>query len=589
MKKIKEKIRKLLFSTSYKTILFTVCVVAISFFVAWFAQDIVFYQMDTTAGAYDIQFVETDKEFPEMTLMDLDYNRDTIQIVTNGDVAHNEISVYASSRYGAAKLTEENMQQLDETFLGSFAAAYPKQTYDIDGDGEDENVFYFVKTDLRFIQPNSGATPLIRDKAVTMEIGMDSFNSLYVYFQTKPLGEREVILHMGDGSKKICTTDAAGYITGLSANQIREGITIEYAPNGLNTYLARYVPETTNVFSETLLPFVVLVIVTSASITFCVLLRSAFNKKNGKKDYTFRSKVRRTYKPTFVIVRWIVMFFSFLLLTWGGSVLGYWFEELYIPVLSCSKYNQEQIVASACYYMSHLHILFTLPIEKILVFFACFFIPLFAFGKLFCGFVCPMGFVQDTIYAVRQKSGIQGVSLTEKLYERLAIIKWTVVMLFLGMGFAGLDFCNICPAITLSPAFSGFKTTVYVSGFIMLFVLAGSFFKSRFFCNICPLGLLMGLLHKASLVRLKKDGTACTECGACYNACPMGIKAIYTEREQINVTDTNCIMCGECIRNCPEDKALQLTWAGISLYISSRDEFMKRYEKKEDKVCRKKK
>lgn len=90
----------------------------------------------------------------------------------------------------------------------------------------------------------------------------------------------------------------------------------------------------------------------------------------------------------------------------------------------------------------------------------------------------------------------------------------------------------------------------------------------------------MGLFHKVTLVQLKKDSTACTECGACYNACPMGIKTIYTEREKVNVTDMNCLMCGECVRNCPEDNALQITLAGRSLYTSSREKFMKRFQKK---------
>lgn len=411
---------------------------------------------------------------------------------------------------------------------------------------------------------------------------MDSFERLFIYYQTKPLGERDVTVHLADGSSFVCTTDAAGYIPALSVKQIRAGVTIEYAPNGLNTYIARYVPETSSVFSRALLPFLVLLVLAVAATALCVLLRSTLNRRKGRRDYTFKTKVRRTYKPRFVVVRWIVMFVSFLLLTWGGSCLGCWFEELYIPVLSCSKYNPEQIVASSCYYMSHLNILFTLPVGKIVVFFACFFIPLFVFGKLFCGFICPMGFAQDVLHAARQKTGIQGVTLTEKLYERLSIIKWTAVMLFLGMGFAGLDFCNICPAVTLSPAFSGFKTTVYISGFVMLFVLVGSFFKSRFFCNICPLGLIMGLFHKLTLTRLKKDCTACTECGACYNACPMGIKSIYTEREREDVTTINCIMCGECIRNCPEDNALKLTLAGVPLYTSSREKFMRRFRKKKE-------
>ena len=582
MKKLIEKCRKLLFSTSYQTILFSVIVIALAILLAYLAQHVFFYNTDTTAAAYDIRFITTEEPFPDMTLMDLDYDGDTIRLVTDGSVPEEEIAVYGASRFGVAKLTAENMAQLDETFLGTFATAYPKQAYDIDGDGQDENVFFFVKTDLRAIQPNSGTTPLMRDKKVTMEIAMDSFERLFIYYQSIPLGERDVTVHLSDGTSFTCTTDAAGYIPPLTVKQIRAGVTIEYAPNGLNTYIARYVPETNTVLSRALVPFAVLVVLTLAAISMCVLLRSALNKRKGRRDYTFKSKVRRTYKPCFVVVRWVVMFVSFLLLTWGGSWLGYWFEELYIPVLSCSKYNPEQIVGSACYYMSHLNILFTLEPQKIIVFFACFIIPLFLFGKLFCGFICPMGFVQDVLHVARQKTGIQGVTLTEKLYERLSIIKWTSVMLFLGMGFAGLDFCNICPAVTLSPAFSGFKTTIYISGFVMLFVLVGSFFKSRFFCNICPLGLIMGLFHRVSLVRLKKDCTACTECGACYNACPMGIKSIYTQRNTADVTTTNCLMCGECIRNCPEDNALKLTLAGIPLYKSSREKFMKRFQKKKE-------
>ena len=577
-----DKCRKLLFSTSYSTIAFAAVVAALALLMAYFAQHVFFFHADTTAAAYDIQFMVTEKPFPNMTLMDIDYDGDTIRLVTDGTAAEEEIAVYGASRFGVVKLTAENMAQLDETFLGSFAAAYPKQSYDIDGDGQDENVFYFVKTDLRAIQSNSGVTPLMRDKTIAMEIGMDRFERLFIYYQAKPLGERDVTVYLADGTSFVCTTDEAGYIPALTVKQLRAGVTIEYAPNGLNTYIARYVPETNTVLSRAMLPFTVLVVLTLAAISMCVLLRSALNKRKGRRDYTFKNKIRKTYKPGFVIARWAVMFASFLLLTWGGSWLGYWFEELYIPVLSCSKYNPEQIVSSACYYMSHLNILFTLEPQKIIVFFACFFIPLFLFGKLFCGFICPMGFVQDVLHVARQKTGIQGVSLTEKLYERLSIIKWTAVMLFLGMGFAGLDFCNICPAVTLSPAFSGFKTTIYISGFVMLFVLVGSFFKSRFFCNICPLGLIMGLFYRVSLVRLKKDCTACTECGACYNACPMGIKSIYTERDKADVTTTNCLLCGECIRNCPEDKALKLTLAGLPLYTSSREKFMKRFQKKRE-------
>lgn len=587
MKKIKEMCRKFLFSTSYRRLFYCLIVFAAAIFLAFFAQKVVFYYAELSAKAYDMKFMTTEEVLPEHVPLDISYDGETIQLVTNQEASLEEIDVYASTRFGTAKLTEENMETMDETFLGSFMIVYPKQSYDIDGDEQNENVMYSVKTDLREVQSNSGTTPLFRDSKITMEVGMDSFEALFVYFQTKPLMEREVTVYLADGGSYVTVTDEAGYLAeSPTVKQIRQGITIEYAPNGLNTYLCRYVPETYSVYSKNILPLLILLILAIGTIGFCVLLRSLLIRKKNERDFTIAHRTKKTHKPLFVLIRWGVMLVSFVLLTWGGSWLGLWFEELYIPVLSCSKYNPEQIVGSACYYMSHLNILFTLELRQILVFFACFFIPLFLFGKLFCGFVCPMGLAQDVLHAARQKCGIQGISMTEKFYERLAVIKWAAVMLFLGMGFAGLDFCNICPAVTLSPAFSGFKTTIYISGFVMLFVLVASFFKSRFFCNICPLGLLMGLVNKVSLVRLKKDTTACTECGACYNACPMGIKTIYTERGKANVTDMNCLMCGECIRNCPENDALKMTLAGYPIYTSSRDEFMKRFQTEKKEVKR---
>ena len=50
----------------------------------------------------------------------------------------------------------------------------------------------------------------------------------------------------------------------------------------------------------------------------------------------------------------------------------------------------------------------------------------------------------------------------------------------------------------------------------------------------------------------------------------MGLKQLYTEREQTDVTDISCIMCGECVRCCPEDRALSLTLLGRDIYVSKR-------------------
>ena len=107
--------------------------------------------------------------------------------------------------------------------------------------------------------------------------------------------------------------------------------------------------------------------------------------------------------------------------------------------------------------------------------------------------------------------------VTEKMNRYLVPLKWLMVFLFLGLALVGSSFCNICPAITVSPVLGGMQVSIFLSGFMMIIALVGSFFKRRFWCNICPVGFLLGLAHKVSPFRVTKDVTACTECGACYD------------------------------------------------------------------------
>ena len=277
-----------------------------------------------------------------------------------------------------------------------------------------------------------------------------------------------------------------------------------------------------------------------------ILYTSVFSRRRraASAKQPYRSPVRRQPASAYIAVRWICMLLAFPILVWGGKLLGCWFED----------------VASVG-----------------------------IFGRAWCGFVCPMGLMQEVLQLLRKKTRTEGIPQKEGQQNVLAAVKWTLTLLFIFACFTGADFCNFCPAVTLSPALNGFRTGIYVSGFVMLAAIAGSFFKDRFFCNICPFGLILGICGRFSPVRLKKNCTSCTECGACYRACPMGIKSIYTERDKVNVTDINCIFCGECVRHCPENDALKITFAGKPVYTSSRERYMAAYRKLSKKQPKEKK
>ena len=333
-------------------------------------------------------------------------------------------------------------------------------------------------------------------------------------------------------------------------------------------------------YLRTLVPLFIIAALSAVGIVLVVKLRKQMVKSDRRYSrfadaHTSKQSGRAPkQKPAlFMIVRRTVMVVSAVVLIWGGLIFGLKMSSLSLPLLSC-PWNSEEMTASSCYYLSHLNELFQLPIKKILLFVGSTAASVILLGRAVCGFICPMGLIQDVMDRLRRRTKTEGIAANEKLYAALTPIKWTLVLVFAGLCFAGGNFCNFCPMVSVSPILAGISTSLYVSGFLMIFVLIGSFFKRRLFCSVCPVGYMVGLFHKVSLFRVKKDCTACTECGACYEACPMGIKQIYTERGKADVTDANCIMCGECVRCCPEDNALSLTFAGAKIYSSSRKKLM---------------
>jgi len=357
-------------------------------------------------------------------------------------------------------------------------------------------------------------------------------------------------------------------------------------------YFAGYIPFYTyeeEVFTSTaeeffslqhlvrLLPFVIISLLAAACILIIVSLRksSKVRKKRGSVKLTGQKR------SVFMIIRWVCMILFSCLIMFGGILTGTVIGGISFPVLACPT-NRSQLLESSCYFLAHLPQLFEeFSAGGIILFFVSTIGFAILFGRVICGFLCPMGLIQDIMHQIRQKTGVKGVRVNESTYNRLKPVKWVMVLIMLGITFAGGEFCAFCPAMATSPVFAGLAVSLYLSGFMMIIVLVGSFFKRRFWCNICPLGLLIGLTHKISPFRIKKDVQSCTECGACYEACPMGVKIIYTERKKTDVTDMNCIMCGECIRKCPENNALTMTFAGKKIYTASRRQVMSGFEKKE--------
>lgn len=157
------------------------------------------------------------------------------------------------------------------------------------------------------------------------------------------------------------------------------------------------------------------------------------------------------------------------------------------------------------------------------------------FGRFFCGYVCPLGAVQELMAMVRKKH--------LRLSRRTAALSvYLRMIVFCGMLFAAwktgsYHFRELDPFRTLFI----FKGTI-IAWLTLAGTLLLSVFIQRPFCRfVCPLGGVLELLSRISFLKIHLT-TACVSCKKCTSLCP--VDAITTNGTLDNGA---CIRCGQCI------------------------------------------
>lgn len=295
----------------------------------------------------------------------------------------------------------------------------------------------------------------------------------------------------------------------------------------------------------------------------------------------------------------------FALLVYGGYLAVDLGSRL--PTFSCG-FNEEGR-AGVCYLLPLQHQLslpwpqlFSFAGVSVLTGFGVFFLWFIVLNKGWCGYVCPLGTIQDWITALRRRLGARYSRYTQGQFRQLSRIKYLLLALMilipLGIGGGwfsrdmGTPFCLICPARMILPMFTGdlsqftidfsSKTALVMTalgmGITGLF-LAGAFVKKRFFCFFCPMSALHYLISKPALLKLKKDGDKCTRCGDCYTVCDMEIKEIADDIKTRDIMMDDCILCFKCVAACPEPGALKANFASVTFFESTEAGFIKRSQK----------
>ena len=164
------------------------------------------------------------------------------------------------------------------------------------------------------------------------------------------------------------------------------------------------------------------------------------------------------------------------------------------------------------------------------------------FGKVFCGWTCYLGAIQEFLYISKFK-----IMQTEKAQRVMRIIRYVLfaVLLIQLTITQGIEWSSIGPFKVIFNLFSP-----NVTGYVLLSVLLiSSLFIHRPFCKIvCPAGLVFGWVTKIPGASVLGINNSCAGCKTCSTACE--INAITRNDNVSKLDNQECIMCGECMNDC---------------------------------------
>ena len=210
----------------------------------------------------------------------------------------------------------------------------------------------------------------------------------------------------------------------------------------------------------------------------------------------------------------------------------------------------------------------------------------FVFGRVWCGWVCPMGTMLDWISPKESKQegepqagwrtvkyvlfailigaaalGNQTVAISDPisiLTRTMTTAIWPALryMVFSIEGFfyrfdALWPVLDVVNARVLLPLFQGIES-VFISAIstaLIFIVLIGlNWVAERFWCRyLCPLGGMLGIASRWAIFR-RQVNDDCTDCGLCARECPTGT----IKKESGYASDpAECVYCYDCAADCP--------------------------------------
>jgi hypothetical protein len=178
--------------------------------------------------------------------------------------------------------------------------------------------------------------------------------------------------------------------------------------------------------------------------------------------------------------------------------------------------------------------------------------------KLFCGWVCPVGAVQELVAMLADKLKIRRIKWNFTFTQAVRV---GIFLLFVFLSLTSVyhivadgqkSALSIYDPINAFHGFEFVAQPTFLASFLhylpLLLTLALAFKFYRPFCYlICPVGLLTNLLEQVAIFRVTLKKSECDDCGVCLKKTPC---PTVPEILKKSVLRPDCYSCTACVNAC---------------------------------------
>ena len=184
------------------------------------------------------------------------------------------------------------------------------------------------------------------------------------------------------------------------------------------------------------------------------------------------------------------------------------------------------------------------------------------FGKSFCSWLCPVGFISEMLADLGEKIFKRKITMPKFLDYPLRSLKYLLLAFFLYSIFIAMSIAaimifldsdyNMVADIKMYYFFAEISRFSFIAIAILIFL---SIIFRGFWCRyLCPYGALLGIASLFSPNKITRNVNSCTDCGLCTKVCPSFINV----QKKKTVISDECTTCMNCVDVCPVKDTLHL-------------------------------